>query len=191
MNDLIKYRKDVETKAVTHSSDIIFNTGPEEAKITLSTLFKFSKNQVRLYCGGFKSIVPDDDGYCFEVRAFLEGGGNLKVMTEGNIRTDAKLYRIISSERYNSKNRSEILAEGEEKPQKLGSVEIIEGVGTMFNNNGQNYHFAIGDNQMYRIEMMPDSLVAQVCFNDEKTCQALGDYFDIVFSQKLKGKAND
>jgi len=162
-NDIQEYKEYVFQKASSNSPDVIFNSGPKEAVVTLSNLFRFSKNHVRLYCGGFGQEVSDNPEYCLEVRLFLEKPGTkLDVMTVNPPRIESKLYQLLMEDKYQTKIIRDF--------GRGNFFKDVEGT--------PEYHFATGDDHIYRVEIDTKGKVAEVCFNNKELTNILIEFFD-------------
>jgi len=161
----------VEKLASEGQDEIFFNSGPTHASIVMSRIFKYAKDSVRIFCGGFNGAVSNDDEYLKYLDDFLQKGGKLKVLVEEDLsKGQGKIFRVLRNHKAN--------------------VEVYQTSSRVTMNNGtgqpQRIHFTVGDDKMLRIETGVEDYRAQVNFGNTGEARVFIDLFEKLLP---KGKA--
>lgn len=171
---LEEYGKYLENLASTKSSDIFTNGGKEHASILMSKMFKYTSNEVRMFCEGFKPELIMTNPYNTALIEYLHLGKSLKILLETNEYTEKDAFKIIREE--NSRRRKEnspiieckLIADEYKKMifDKLSSVHC---------------NFSIFDNDKFRLEISPEDYKAIGSFNSPERASLLIKLFDQAF----------
>ena len=83
-SDLIlkNYQDYLEYLAKEKSDEIFTNAGKAHASILMSILLKYTRNEVRIFCEGFKPDLVTTEPYWSELNRFLEKRENPAIPTE-------------------------------------------------------------------------------------------------------------
>ena len=163
------YERSIDHLAKYRSNKIFKNTGPKNASVILSTIFKYSKNEILMFSGNIKGDVTNSKNYVESVEYYLFNTvGKLKLFLEHPLKEykNFQVYNLIKE--YSDKtsnNRVQI---------KPASKEFLTAVSNKF---GDIYHFTVGDGRMFRIEINPDLYEAIVSFNNKETASKLREFF--------------
>lgn len=157
-----EYFNFVENLAKNKENKDFFNSGPIHASIVMSRIFKYSNNEVKIFCGGFTGAVSNDPLYLSTLEEFLEKPETkMKILVEDyeNNKT-SKVYSIFK--KYKSK------------------VEIFTTPArVVINDTERPIHFTLGDNKMLRLETNPEDFTAQVNFNSTDSSSIVSLFDDI------------
>jgi hypothetical protein len=164
LNDM-NYLDFVEGFAREGKNQVFFNSGPIHAAIVMSRIFKYSKDTVKIYCGGFSGTVSNDERYLKNLQNFLENGGQLKILAERDL-SNAGKSKIFPLLRKHSSSVEMYRAQ-----LHVRNIDINKPV-----------HFTIGDNRMIRLETGTDDYTAEVNFGDVDKAKRLSDLFTEVWN---------
>jgi hypothetical protein len=98
MCDIENYKNAVIGLAERNNPKIFLNKGADHAVVVLSTIFKFSNEEILLFSGNKKGEVTDNDDYNNSVIEYLNCGKKLKVILENRGiegKEDYKVYATI------------------------------------------------------------------------------------------------
>lgn len=155
----------VETLAREGQDKVFFNSGPNHAAIVMSRIFKYSREIVRIYCGGFNGTVSNDEEYLEYLYDFLDRGGKIKVLAQEDFtKGPGKIFRILK--------------------KYAGQVEMYKTYSNVvYNATNQPLHFTVGDNKMLRLETGITDYTAQVNFGNEANAKIFIDIFDQILEK--------
>jgi hypothetical protein len=163
MQNYIDY---VESLAISGEDENFFNSGPNHAAVVMSRIFKYSKDVVRIFCGGFTGAVSNDPDYLLYLEGFLQRGGKLKILAERNLSNDESLsiFKVL-------------------KKYKDNVEMFVTNLTVIMNSTDQAIHFTIGDQKMLRIETDTNNYAAQVNFGNSKSAETFIKLFDGMFDK--------
>lgn len=169
---LEKYREYVEDLAKKKSSETFTNAGKEHASILMSILFRYTDNEARIFCEGFKPELIMTQPYWSALNDFLKKENNkLSIMVETNQYIHEKPFELLqeNKERRNNATIEVRLINEEDKKYIFDQL------------NTEHCNFAIFDNNKFRLEYIPENYQAIGSFNQPQTCQKLTTMFDKAF----------
>ena len=150
----------VESAARDGQDKIFFNSGPNHAAIVMSRIFKYSKEVVKIYCGGFNGTISNDEDYLKYLEVYLFNGGKLEIIVEQNLSNGpSKIFKVLKKYPNNIsifQTNSRITDSTTMKP----------------------IHFTIGDNKMTRVETDTTDYTAQVNFGSQSQAEMLNIVFE-------------
>lgn len=169
-DSLDAYKASIEKMASLKSETVFSNEGPVHASIVLGNIFMHSNEEVYMFAGNFNGEVSNQDYYLKSLKNFLS-------------KKNVKINLVLESEPdfLNSKAIGTLL---EKKKEDEGKVQV-----KVLNNNIINkidFHFALGDSRMFRIETDVKTYKAICSFNDTQTVEKLKNYFDHVLIPNSK-----
>jgi hypothetical protein len=166
MKEMLNYIEFVEKLASEGKDEVFFNSGAEHAAIVMSRIFKYSTNEIRIFCGGFNGAVSNDEEYLKHAESFLQRGGRIVILAEEDL----------------SKGQSRIFKLLKKYPE---NVEMYV-TSLKVRMKDQPIHFAIGDSKMLRIETGISDYTAQVNFGNVAEATSFIDLFDNSLLPKSK-----
>lgn len=157
----------VESLAKSGEDEFFFNSGPDHASIVMSRIFKYSTEEIRIFCGGFNGIVSNDADYLKYLELFLQRGGKLKILAEQDLSKDDSIAIFKVLRKYSA------------------NVDMyVTSLRVKKSSTKENIHFAIGDNRMLRVETDIDNYAAQVNFGNSQHADSFISIFDRIFSKQ-------
>jgi len=171
-NDLIKYEKAVDYMAEIKSDKVFSNDSRDHAAIVMSKIFKYSEKELRIYANNFNGAVSSQKKYLDSLTSFIRKEGRISLVYKSEPDDSSLAYQMIK--KYKQKFDSKVRI-------KQANGKFNQLIGTVLN---EDYHFAIGDDNMLRIEVKPAPVFgAFVCFNSKKEAEKLVRVFDEFFEE--------
>ena len=161
-NDLLKYLNAVSTLATERVSLEFPNGGEHHAAIVYGCMFENAHN-MRMYCGDMNGDVSSKPIYLDTLKRFIVRGDRVRVLFEHKPKREGAL-KLLSA-----------LAENYNVDVRLATKDGTEFISQELNGE---YHFATGDESMYRLETNIESYSAFVSFKDKKLTRRLNSIFD-------------
>lgn len=172
------YQRSIDTLASSKSEFVFDSEGSENAAIIISSIFKYSKNIVRIYATNMNGDISDFNIYTSSLVRFLYEKKNLLVLLDNPdyiTSNDAfrvnKEFRQVINRFYSQGN---IVF-------KVASEGFKKGMKSIATDSSSLYHFAVGDNHMIRIELDNKKRISVCSFNNQKMAQPLIRIFDTYF----------
>ncbi len=169
--DIAIYRKYLNGLIESNSSELFFNENKEHASAVMACIFRNSKDIVRIMAKSLSGDVSGNDEYRSALFGFLNKGGKLKVLLNGytpDILNTSKILSVFKA--HNS------LA-----PANRVVVKNAHGLRFTLSSTGNEAHFTVGDNRLYRVEKDVEKYTAFGSFNDSSACNKLIESFDLAF----------
>lgn len=160
------YKLFVDKQAKNGSCLVFRNSGNDKAIVTLTALFNVARQVVRLYSGAMDPEITSNDEYKKAVENFLGRGGMIKLMLEKQPKTVSPVLEVIKE--YEGKNSEQ--------------VKIKCPVGKVLKYQDGFIHLATFDETGYRLEIIPELHIAEVCFNNPEKVKRFNKVFDQVFT---------
>ena len=170
MSDFEEYRKSIKYLAENKIGDIFLNKGDAHAKIVFSSLFMVAGDKVRIFAEKLNSYVPNCDEYVSSMRLFLEKGGEVHILLEGEPNINTPLFEMLR----NFNKQVNIKVTGY-RP-KFGDDLI---------------NFCTVDDFAYRMETDKQKKVARGSFYDKKQTAQINKVFDLMYNDDSKSIAFD
>ena len=173
------YANSVEFLAKTNSKLIFESFGSENTAIIISTIFKHSKEIVRIYAKSMNGEISSDHiEYIESLNDFLYSGKSIKILLDTNECFDSnklekhntKLIRVFRRFMYTGNIDIRIAND----KFKNGMIDIST-------DGSSAYHFTVGDDQMVRIEKDNSTHSAICSFNNLSMCKPIIRTFDTHF----------
>lgn len=169
-----KYLESVEDLAKEESEVVFFNSNYQHASIVMGTIFKFSKDNIKIFAGNLQYDFCQSDRYITELEKFIKRGNKIQILLDeldGDRLPESKISKILL--RY-------MLAFPEKMEIKKSIYSVVDSV------TEQKIHFTTSDDKIYRIENDTVNFTAKCCFNDEKQAKSLNEVFDDIFQNNEK-----
>ena len=171
-----EYKNFIEKLAKNKEESLYLNSGPEHAGIVLSTIFKNTKSELRIFAQGLKSGVATSDLYLDGLKSFLEKkNGTVKILIqEYYSNEEPKVFNILSYYKFFNKEQVTIKTTQSKvftKPEK----EKIE---------PKSIHFTTGDDSIFRLEEDIVTFKAFGSFNNKEYTIKLNQIFDEIFESE-------
>ena len=150
--------------ADSQAEEAFTNSGPDRAAIVFNELFSNSSKEFRLYAGNLGGKISAKILYLSGLRQFLQKKHTiLKILVEDTTKLtqNTELFTILKE--YKSK------------------IQIRESLVKAMSKDGKEMHFAVGDENMYRIEVDPKNFKAVGSFNDLSESKELSALFKRIF----------
>lgn len=169
---LNEYQLYLENLVREKSSVTFSNGGIEYAAVLMSILFKNTKHSVCMFCDGFKPELIKNDIYWSALNEYLEDKSKKLIVI---VNTDAYIHEEPLQALHNAQQ-----ARGFDKSIMVYKIdkEGREMIKRQF--NGSLNHFAIFDDDMYRLEYAPLEYKAFGSFNNTSHVDLLRSLFDSV-----------
>ncbi|MCG0318400.1 hypothetical protein [Phocaeicola vulgatus] len=179
LNDIIEYDKEVSKLAEEQTNKLIWNDSCSHNAVIMKEMFKHAHN-VRMFCGKgsifqdkFSQIVKDEakeniinDLYSAIIK-FLEKQGKLTIILQKK-----EVLDDVSEQIYKAlKDKTE-----------SGDVQIYH----LDSEIKPEFHFSIGDNQMYRRETGAEEHSAFANFNDREKAKSLNNQFELLLETSYR-----
>jgi len=168
------YQSYIENLAKSGDSMFFQNSGPEHAAVVMTTIFKHSKNHIRIFAGNLNGPVVKNENvalrkaYADELVSFIEErNGTLQILLDefdkdfliGELYSRLFLYTFLYSDR----------------------VQIKKSKTSHFKPNVKKFHFTVGDNKLFRFEKDTAKHAAFGSFNHPDFSKDLINFFDAKF----------
>jgi len=145
------------------------NSGPERAAIVFNELFSNSNNIFRLYAGSLSGEISSKILYTSGLRQFLQKKQTkLKILLEEITHFSENKNPILFSLLKNHKEKVVI------KHSKVSPID----------REGNEIHFSVGDDSMYRVEIGRTNFKARGSFNNKNEAKDLNELFDKIFDSE-------
>ena len=174
---LWKYQSLLEDLALTNSPKMFSNGGKHHASILMSVLFKYTKNEARVYAFGFRPELITTEPYWSALNEYLNRSGSvLKVLVQTNQYIDGAPLKLLKEiKRHRQKNNIEGTI-----CVKMISEDRKRHISTKFGDEMCN--FAIFDKDKFRYEYDPVNFKAYGSFNQPDNCEILIQEFEEAFN---------
>lgn len=169
---LNEYESYLENLVREKSSVTFSNGGIEYAAVLMSILLKYTKHSVCMFCDGFKPELIKNEVYWKALNEYLKDKSKKLIVI---VNTDAYIKEEPLQALYNAQQ-----ARGFDKSIMVYKIdeEGREMIKQQF--NGSLNHFAIFDDDMYRLEYAPTDYKAFGSFNNTSHVKLLRSLFDSV-----------
>lgn len=151
------------------------NEGPEHAATVLTQMLKHS-NEMRIFSGTFNSEVTNKTYFMKELDKFINEKKELYLILEQlpeKEKQSSALKKVIEYSKTGAYNVQ----------YKIANPKFIEKLENSFTSN-RALHFAIGDDQSFRVETDFENYKARCNFNDKVISGKLKNIFDTYFFDK-------
>jgi len=150
------------------SKSVVFlNSSPQHASIVMSTMFKHSKECIKIFAGNLRGEVSKNKEYINGLNDFLSNNGKLMILIEE--------YSPEKPTNITNLLINHFLKKPDNIHIKTHPFHFYQGV------NKKKIHFCVADNKMYRLETDTSNFLAEGNFNDPETSLRLSSLFDTVF----------
>jgi hypothetical protein len=150
----------VEALAKAQKDEVFYNSGPIHASIVMSRIFKYAKEELLIFSGGFSGAVSNDTSYLKSLDDFLQ-------------KENTKATVLV--EDYESYKNSQVYSIFKKYKSSLGKVDIYQTNFKLIDQTTKNQvHFTLGDRRMLRLETNKDDYTARVNFNSPESEMFLG-----------------
>ncbi|MFZ2269438.1 MAG: hypothetical protein WAV95_17835 [Azonexus sp.] len=167
----VEYDKFINKLAETSDTRTITNGSSSHALSILRSVFKHSKNYVKIFTGRLCETVYNDDTLLIEAANFISKGGKLEILIqEGGIAAIAG-HKFLESIKKNCNDTKDI-----------NSRLIIKGLDDSHVLSKADVHFLVADDKIYRVEDDITNKTAVGCFNDPERSMKLNAIFESAFS---------
>lgn len=164
MDNYIKY---IENLVLNNEPIIFQNSSSEHASAVMSSIFKYSKERVRILAGSLCGDVSSDEKYIQELRMFLNRNGKIQILLDDfNGKLNPAVANVLSDAYFFNPNQVEI----RQTDKKVTNSA-----------NNQNIHFTVGDKKMFRLEEDTVKYFAKCSFNSPEISSILISSFDALF----------
>ena len=171
--ELQEYEDFLEDLVSNKKSRIFTNRSIEHAATSMSKMFKYTNDIVRMYCNGLDPKITEQESYLSFFRKLLEDPRrirlNLLVCTTDFINGKA-FQKVIDTKKERNDDTIKIRKITPENRDKLNKSFDLD-----------NCNLSIFDNDKYRLEIDPDKYTAIGSFNDEDSTKKLINRFDEAF----------
>ena len=156
----------------SNSGKVLPNSGENHAAIMMSKFFSVTDKTVNMVVGQFSGKVSNKPTYLNALEKFLQKEDvNVKVLVLEKLNTASLAYNtLLEYKNQKGKNiriESATMKAKDHLKQAFGAKEIL--------------HFAVFDNNKYRLEIVPKKYSALGCFNDSDRASQLLSIFNAAF----------
>lgn len=175
--DLITYEKILIEASLSRSTDVLPNADKNHAVIAYSILFDSSTSHINLVVDSFKGDISDADRYVDSLISCLNRGIKFKVLILNTPNINSRGYQKLLE--YKSLNDGSV----EIKQASTQSLDIIKQHSSKDAlRHGEVDNFALFDNNMYRLEIIPHKFMALLSFNDKSFVSKYSTIFNQAFA---------
>lgn len=162
-DDLTSYSKSIEKLALERSRETFLNSGKDHAAIVMGSIFKYSKEHVRVFAGNFCGEVSSQSVYLDGLKYFIQHGGKVTIILEEYQRANnPALFDLLAISKFFKEDKINVF---------ITDKKVVGA-------NGNKIHFTIGDNSIYRLEEDTENYAARGSFNNESEVKSLLELFD-------------
>ncbi|HKR06839.1 MAG TPA: hypothetical protein VJY62_19545 [Bacteroidia bacterium] len=182
--EYLEFLEKCENWANSNSTEIYSNDGAPQANAVMSTIFKKSQEQIRIFANNVDGTISQccecDDTFMKSLGEFISRPNtNLKVVIQTKPDHPAKFFNFLVHKSKEENSRVEL---------KIASSAFLNNIlskrppGEKSVRGNEYIHFATGDSHMFRIEY--DSVLhnAKFSFKNETFTKLLIDDFDSFLS---------
>lgn len=162
----MNYRDAVEILASTNDTRRFDNKGHQHAAAVLEMMFKYN-NEIRMYSGTLNSDVTDDQNFMQALSLFLKAGKNLYVFLDNLPNEEERSNALKKVLSYSEKGNAIV---------KIATDSFVNELRGVF--GGNVYHFSLGDNKAYRVEIDAENYKATCSYNKPEKVEILKQIFD-------------
>ena len=168
------YRNYIEALAQSGNNEFFLNRSEDHVSVILSTIFKHSKNNIRMFIGDFDKKIPMNHYYLDALKTFIISGKKLEVLLTDQISEVNSLYRNIVLSCISSESNNVFIKNIDKKSSLILSQAF----------DNPHINFTVGDERMYCIENGGQDRKSIGCFNDVLEANKLSKIFDDCFFQE-------
>lgn len=165
---LLEYFQAVNLLAESGKGLEFNNKDNYHASIVMSDIFIFSKTEIKMFCGEFKSEVCDNEMYISSLENAIDSNKNIEIVFERMPNEDSKCYSFLINKKKERTNISLF---------KLNDT-FVSKISSM--SNLKLNHFTVGDETMFRYETDMDAFKAFCNFDDKDIASKLVRNFSIL-----------
>ena len=147
--------------------DYFMNSSKDHAAIVMSTIFRESRNHIRIFAEDLAGPISSNDNYRNELLSFILRDGKLDIILQKKSQEEDSMVHLllqIKGGKVLNKYSNNININYTSEKCKLGKFE--------------NVHFCIGDDSMYRIETDTKKFLAQCSLFDSTIAGVLINKFN-------------
>lgn len=171
---LERYVKYIERLAKEKSSEIFTNGGIEYASQLMAVLFRYTENEARIFCQGFKPNLIKTAPYWDALNNYLnDSHKTLKVLVETDEYVTQEPISLLQQKKAERNNDGTISIRLVTEQDKQDIFKKL---------SGKPCNFAVFDNNKFRFEYEPDGYRAFGSFNHEENSRKLINLFDSAFA---------
>lgn len=170
------YKTYIENLAKSKDGMMFQNSSPEHACIVMTTIFKNSEKDIRIFAGNLNGRVSNNEDknlkkdYIDSLIKFIEEKkGNVKIIL------DEFDEKFLKSELFSKLQLYLFLYPKRVQIKKLNTSIFSD-------NEKEKFHFTVGDDYMFRFENDTNSFSALGSFNNKDFSQKLITFFDKNFN---------
>lgn len=176
-----EYKNYISNLAKLGSNVVFYNKGNMHAALVMSTIFDYSKSNLKIYAGNLNGGVSDQACYRESLDQYLRNGGKVEIILNDYDPKNAnpKIFNIL---KYHKLLNDEV-------------VSVKSYKGKLIDNKSQHeVHFTVSSSleegvlNMYRLENNIKEYTASGNFNDIVTSELLGTIFGEVSNDTDKCK---
>ena len=158
------YSEAVEFYASKRIDNVFFNSGNPHALVVFENIFKYATDNIIIVAKNLNNSVTNDSRYIDAIKSFLlKKNTRLEILVSEDARNESLLF--VELKKYSDK------------------ITIKNSNGKFFKNGkGEEIHFCIADNSIYRLETNIKDRKASCNFNDVDYCLKLKTLFNNAFN---------
>lgn len=167
--ELDEYRRFLKEQARANSSKLLTNSGIDYASELMSVLLDNTSAEARIYCRGFRRQLVWSQPYKNSLINFIDSPGkSIKVLVESDCAIKEEPIQKLNEKFREGKN------------VELRLISDVDKANLENELNG-HCHFAVFDDQKFRLEIDPENFRAFGSFNDFDVANRLKSIFDKAF----------
>lgn len=171
---LERYVKYIERLAKEKSTEIFTNGGIEYASQLMAVLFRYTENEARIFCQGFKPNLIKTEPYWGALNNFLNDScKTFKVLVETDDYANQEPILLLKQKKVERNNDGTISIRLVTEQDKQEMFKRL---------NGKPCNFAVFDDNKFRFEYEPNGYRAFGSFNNEESSQKLITLFEDAFT---------
>jgi len=169
IDELDKYKNDIEFLATTEENFEYNNKGEAHAAVVLSTMLNHTKENFLMFSGELDKAVANQEIFIFALKNYLEENKPFKLLLEEMPKKPSKALDLVK--KY-AKSKSNV----EYKIITKTSKELLKDIF-----DGDMIHFSIADGKSYRLETDRKMYKAVCNFNDANIGVPLQELFNDIY----------
>lgn len=152
------------------AEDMLFNATNLDASLLMYNLMLHTTESIKMVVGRFDGSVSEKGGYCDALQECLSENVSVDVIVLDELNTGSKAWRILRNG----------IDEGKRIRLMKGTEETKKILLDLFPQYSGNVHFALFDDDKYRLEINPDTYAAVASFNAPEAVKKLKEVFELL-----------
>lgn len=172
-SEMKAYEDVLNSTIESNSNEVIANFDENHGALMMTKLYEKTQHSFAIVAGDLNGKISNKKNYQEALTNCLEEKKvKARILLMDTPKEDSKAYQIILKNRDLRKNEIEI---------KFATSETVSYLNSAFENGGKKIHFAIFDENKFRIETSTETYSALGSFNNSERAKLLLKIFDEAF----------